>query len=159
MGELLQAWGAGTTTSAPKGSRFTHSEKFTFHREPEAQVAQSDVPATSRWPEPDTWAAQEQELEALRELLNGMNHNIEEVEANMKTLGIGLVQLETWCRQTELSTAEREQVLHLKRRAVQLLPDGAANLAKLQLVVQSSAQWVIHLAGQWEKHRAPLLAE
>ncbi|XP_054584986.1 coiled-coil domain-containing protein 22-like [Eptesicus fuscus] len=159
LGELLQAWGAGTTTGAPKGSRFTHSEKFTFHLEPEAQVAQSDVPATSWWPEPDTWAAQEQELEALRELLNGVNHNIEEVEANMKTLGISLVQMETWCRQMELSTAEREQALHLKRQAVQLLPDGAANLAKLQLVVESSAQRVVHLAGQWEKHRAPLLAE
>lgn len=68
-------------------------------------------------------------------------------------------QMETRCRQTELSTAEREQALHLKRRAVQLLPDGTANLAKLQLVVESSAQRVVHLAGQWEKHRAALLAE
>lgn len=31
LGELLQAWGAGAKTGAPKGSRFTHSEKFTFH--------------------------------------------------------------------------------------------------------------------------------
>lgn len=31
LGELLQAWGAGTRTGTPKGSRFTHSEKFTFH--------------------------------------------------------------------------------------------------------------------------------
>lgn len=31
LGELLQAWGAGARTGAPKGSRFTHSEKFTFH--------------------------------------------------------------------------------------------------------------------------------
>uniref|UniRef100_H0WDS3 Coiled-coil domain-containing protein 22 n=1 Tax=Cavia porcellus TaxID=10141 RepID=H0WDS3_CAVPO len=99
LGELLQAWGAGARTSAPKGSRFTHSEKFTFH----------------------------------------------------------LVENE--CRQSELSTAEREQALRLKSRAVELLPDGAANLAKLQLVVESSAQRVIHLAGQWEKHRVPLLAE
>ncbi|XP_066880275.1 coiled-coil domain-containing protein 22 isoform X2 [Kogia breviceps] len=120
LGELLQAWGGGTRTGAPKGSRFTHSEKFTFHLEPEAQAAQvSDVPATSRRPEQDTWAAQEQELESLREQLEGVNRNIEEVEANMKTLGISLVQL----------------------------------------VVESSAQRVIHLAGQWEKHRVPLLAE
>lgn len=84
--------------------------------------------------------------------------------------------------------AEREQALRLKTRAVELLPDGAANLVKLQvglvlglgwkgwrwedlacvtctlllppqLVVESSAQRVIHLAGQWEKHRVPLLAE
>ncbi|ELK03414.1 Coiled-coil domain-containing protein 22 [Pteropus alecto] len=160
LGELLQAWGAGARTGAPKGSRFTHSEKFTFHLEPEAQAAQvSDVLATSRRPEQDTWAAQEQELEALREQLERVNHNIEEAEANMKTLGIGLVQVETECRQNELSMAEREQALRLKSRAVELLPDGAANLVKLQLVVESSAQRVIHLAGQWEKHRVPLLAE
>ncbi|XP_019569887.2 coiled-coil domain-containing protein 22 [Rhinolophus sinicus] len=160
LGELLQAWGAGARTATPKGSRFTHSEKFTFHLEPEAQAAQvSDVLATSGRPEQDTRAAQEQELEALQEQLEGMNRNIEEVEANMKTLGIGLVQVETECRQSELSTAEREQALRLKSRAVELLPDGAANLARLQLVVESSAQRVIHLAGQWEKHRVPLLAE
>ncbi|XP_053526590.1 coiled-coil domain-containing protein 22 isoform X3 [Artibeus jamaicensis] len=160
LGELLQAWGAGTRTGVPKGSRFTHSEKFTFSLEPEAQAAQvSDVPATSRWPEQDTWAAQEQELEALQEQLEGVNRNIEEVEANMKTLGISLAQVEAKCRQSELSTAEREQALRLKSRAVELLPDGVANLAKLQLVVESSAQRVIHLAGQWEKHRVPLLAE
>ncbi|XP_052519132.1 coiled-coil domain-containing protein 22 [Budorcas taxicolor] len=160
LGELLQAWGAGTRPGAPKGSRFTHSKKFTFHLEPEAQAAQvSDVPATSQRPEQDTWAAQEQELESLREQLEGVNHNIEEAEANMKTLGINLVQVETECRQSELSIVEREQALRLKSQAVELLPDGAANLAKLQLVVESSAQRVIHLAGQWEKHRVPLLAE
>ncbi|XP_035567500.1 coiled-coil domain-containing protein 22 isoform X1 [Canis lupus baileyi] len=160
LGELLQAWGAAARMGASKGSRFTHSEKFTFHPEPEVQAAQvSDMPVTSQQPEQDTRAAQEQELESLREQLEGVNRNIEEVEANMKTLGISLMQVETECRQSELSTAEREQALRLKSRAVELLPDGTANLAKLQLVVESSAQRVIHLAGQWEKHRVPLLAE
>uniref|UniRef100_A0A5F9CW53 Coiled-coil domain-containing protein 22 n=1 Tax=Oryctolagus cuniculus TaxID=9986 RepID=A0A5F9CW53_RABIT len=148
LGELLQAWGAGAKTGAAKGSRFTHSEKFTFHLEPQVQAAQvSDTPATSRRPEQDTRAAQEQELESLQEQLEGVNRNIEEVEADMKTLGVSLVQVETECRQREL------------KPRVELLPDGAANLAKLQLVVESSAQRVIHLAGQWEKHRVPLLAE
>ncbi|XP_004588055.2 coiled-coil domain-containing protein 22 [Ochotona princeps] len=160
LGELLHAWGAGTKTGAAKGSRFTHSEKFTFQLEPQVQAAQTaDIPATSRRPEQDTRAAQEQELESLRQQLEGVNRNIEEVEADMKKLGMSLVQVESECRQRELSTAEREQALRLKSRAVELLPDGAANLAKLQLVVESSAQRVIHLAGQWEKHRVPLLAE
>lgn len=160
LGEMLQAWDARTTTSTPKGSRFTHSEKFTFHLEPQVQAPQvPDVPATSQRPEQDTRAAQEQELESLREQLASVNHNIEEVEADMKTLGINLMQVETECRQSELSMAEQEQALRLKSRAVELLPDGAANLAKLQLVVESSAQRVIHLASQWEKHRVPLLAE
>ncbi|XP_040854621.1 coiled-coil domain-containing protein 22 [Ochotona curzoniae] len=160
LGELLHAWGAGAKTGAAKGSRFTHSEKFTFQLEPEVQAAETaDTPATSRRPEQDTRAAQEQELESLRQQLEGVNRNIEEVEADMKTLGMSLVQVESECRQRELSTAEQEQALRLKSRAVELLPDGAANLAKLQLVVESSAQRVIHLAGQWEKHRVPLLAE
>ncbi|XP_072869823.1 coiled-coil domain-containing protein 22 isoform X2 [Chlorocebus sabaeus] len=129
-------------------------------QEPQTQATQvSDVPATSRRPEQDTWAAQEQELESLREQLEGVNRSIEEVEADMKTLGVSFVQAESECRQSELSTAEREQALRLKSRTVELLPDGAANLAKLQLVVENSAQRVIHLAGQWEKHRVPLLAE
>ncbi|XP_008585359.1 PREDICTED: coiled-coil domain-containing protein 22 isoform X1 [Galeopterus variegatus] len=160
LGEMLQAWGSGARTGASKGSRFTHSKKFTFHVEPQAPVAQvSDVLATSRQPEQDTWAAQEQELESLQEQLEGVNCSIEEVEADMKTLGMSLVQVETECRQCELSTVEREQALRLKSRAVELLPDGATNLTKLQLVVESSAQRLIHLAGQWEKHRVPLLAE
>uniref|UniRef100_A0A4W2BT91 Coiled-coil domain-containing protein 22 n=1 Tax=Bos indicus x Bos taurus TaxID=30522 RepID=A0A4W2BT91_BOBOX len=155
LGEVLQAWGAGARPGTPKGSRFTHSKKFTFHLEPEAQAAQvSDVPATSQRPEQDTWAAQEQELESLREQLEGVNHNIEEVEANMKTLGINLVQV-----RSELSIVEREQALRLKSQAVELLPDGLPPTITLQLVVESSAQRVIHLAGQWEKHRVPLLAE
>ncbi|XP_062939225.1 coiled-coil domain-containing protein 22 isoform X3 [Cynocephalus volans] len=120
LGEMLQAWGSGARTGASKGSRFTHSKKFTFHVEPQAPVAQvSDVLATSRQLEQDTWAAQEQELESLQEQLEGVNCSIEEVEADMKTLGMSLVQL----------------------------------------VVESSAQRLIHLAGQWEKHRVPLLAE
>lgn len=41
--------------------------------------------------------------------------------------------METECRQSELSVAEQEQALRLKSRAVELLPDGAANLAKLQV--------------------------
>ncbi|XP_036030996.1 coiled-coil domain-containing protein 22 [Onychomys torridus] len=160
LGEMLQAWGAKDKTSTPKGSRFTHSEKFTFHLEPQVQATQvPDVPATSQRPEQDTRAAQEQELESLREQLASVNHNIEEVEADMKTLGMNLMQVEAECRQSELSVAEQEQALRLKSRAVELLPDGAANLAKLQHVVESSAQRVIHLASQWEKHRVPLLAE
>uniref|UniRef100_A0A8C8ZGF3 Coiled-coil domain-containing protein 22 n=1 Tax=Prolemur simus TaxID=1328070 RepID=A0A8C8ZGF3_PROSS len=148
LGELLQAWGAGARNGAPKGSRFTHSEKFTFHLEPQAQAAQvSDVPATSRRPEQVSRA------------LGGGQRSLRGFLGSVWGLGAVSCQVESECRQSELSTAERKQALRLKSRAVELLPDGAANLAKLQLVVESSAQRVIHLAGQWEKHRVPLLAE
>lgn len=49
------------------------------------------------------------------------------------SLVVSVYQVETECRQSELSVAEQEQALRLKSRAVELLPDGAANLTKLQV--------------------------
>ena len=49
--------------------------------------------------------------------------------------------METECRQSKLSTAEHEQALRLKSRAVELLPDGAANLAKLQVGLALRLGW------------------
>ncbi|KAF3825490.1 hypothetical protein GH733_005472 [Mirounga leonina] len=92
------------------------------------------------------------EVESLREQLEGVNYNTEEVEVNMKTLRISLVQVETEHWQSELSMWEREQALRLKSHAVELLPGGAANLAKLQLMVESRAQRVFHLAESWNLH-------
>ena len=49
--------------------------------------------------------------------------------------------METECRQSELSIVEREQALRLKSQAVELLPDGAANLAKLQVGLVLRLGW------------------
>ncbi|XP_054975902.1 coiled-coil domain-containing protein 22 isoform X1 [Sorex araneus] len=163
LGEMLQAWGGRDETDVPKGSRFMHSEKFTFHGEPEAQVAVvSDVltPEQSEQPMPqDTQAAEEEELEALRRELDEVERGIDEFEAIMRALGLNIAQVESECQENEQSMAEREQALRVQSQAVELLPDGPTNLAKLQLLVESSAQRVIHLAEQWEKHRVPLLEE
>lgn len=56
-------------------------------------------------------------------------------------MGIPACQVETECRQNELSVAEREQALRLKTRAVELLPDGAANLVKLQVGLVLGLGW------------------
>ncbi|XP_067408490.1 LOW QUALITY PROTEIN: coiled-coil domain-containing protein 22 [Emydura macquarii macquarii] len=53
----------------------------------------------------------------------------------------------------------REQTLRVKSQALELLPHAENNLAKLQLVVEGSAQRLVHLAAQWETHRGPLLEE
>lgn len=159
LGEMLQAWGAGAQTEVPRGSRFMHSEKFTFHGEPEPQAAAVSNAPTPQQPELDAEAAQARELEALREELDNVERSIDAFEADMRALGLNIAQMENECRQNELSTAEREQALRVQSQAVELLPDGDANLAKLQQLVESSAQRVIHLAAQWERHRVPLLEE
>uniref|UniRef100_A0A4W3JWW2 Coiled-coil domain-containing protein 22 n=1 Tax=Callorhinchus milii TaxID=7868 RepID=A0A4W3JWW2_CALMI len=59
----------------------------------------------------------------------------------------------------ELSAEEKQQLLHIRKRALDLLPDAEGNLSKLQAVMEASAQRLVSLAGQWEKHRVPLIAE
>lgn len=63
--------------------------------------------------------------------------------------GVTGCQVETECRQSKLSMAEREQALRLKSRAVELLPDGAANLAKLQVGL------VLGLGGEGQSWKGP----
>jgi hypothetical protein len=56
-----------------------------------------------------------------------------------------------------LKNKEQEQIV--KKRTYDLLPDVDTNLNALQASVESSAQTLVLLAAQWEKHRAPLLAQ
>ncbi|XP_038603894.1 coiled-coil domain-containing protein 22 [Tachyglossus aculeatus] len=163
LGELLHSWRAGGPhIPAGKGSRFTHAERFTFRQETEAPVGQApvtDALLPSKRSEQDVQAAREEEAAALQQQLDQLGRAIEEVGAHMKKLNLSLGQVEAEIRESQLGAAEREQLMRVKKRAVDLLPDAQVNLAKLQLVVENSAQRVINLAGQWEKHRVPLIAE
>uniref|UniRef100_A0A672U4G6 Coiled-coil domain-containing protein 22 n=1 Tax=Strigops habroptila TaxID=2489341 RepID=A0A672U4G6_STRHB len=62
-------------------------------------------------------------------------------------------------QQGRLALGGREDTLRLKAQAVELLPDAQSNMAKLQLVVEASSRRIVSLAGQWERHRGPLLAQ
>ncbi|XP_020832097.1 coiled-coil domain-containing protein 22 isoform X2 [Phascolarctos cinereus] len=163
LGELLCTWGP-----RGKGSRFTHAEKFTFAQEEKVAHAPPLAPAQHPSPlsplspahlEREVQAGQEAELASLQGCLELVGHSIQEAGATMKRLTLSTGQIEAEAHQDWLSATEREQARRLKRRAVDLLPDAPSNLAKLQVVVEASAQRVIHLTGQWERHRVPLLAE
>ncbi|RMB90026.1 hypothetical protein DUI87_33584 [Hirundo rustica rustica] len=71
----------------------------------------------------------------------------------------GPEEAEAEVRQCRGALGGREDALRVKARAVELLPDAQNNMAKLQLVVESSSRRIVSLAGQWERHRGPLLAE
>ncbi|XP_051823909.1 coiled-coil domain-containing protein 22 isoform X1 [Antechinus flavipes] len=168
LGELLCGWGPGSGEPRGKGSRFTHAEKFTFAQEEEATrappLAPTEVPSLLSPLSPgrleqELRAGQEAELASLQDHLELVGQSIKEAGATVKRLTLSTGQVEAEAQQAWLSTTEREQARRLKRRAVDLLPDAPSNLAKLQVVVEASAQRVIHLAGQWERHRVPLLAE
>ncbi|XP_074057524.1 coiled-coil domain-containing protein 22 isoform X1 [Macrotis lagotis] len=162
LGELLCTWGPASGQPRGKGSRFTHAERFTFAQEEKVAHAPPLAPLSPLSPahlEQEVQAGQDAELASLQDHLELVGHSIKEAGATMKRLTLSTGQVEAEARQDWLSTTEREQARRLKRRAVDLLPDAPSNLAKLQVVVEASAQRVIHLAGQWERHRLPLLAE
>jgi hypothetical protein len=56
-----------------------------------------------------------------------------------------------------LKNKKQQQIV--KKQTYDLLPDAGTNLSALQASVESSAQTLVLLAAQWEKHRAPLLAQ
>ncbi|XP_059588555.1 coiled-coil domain-containing protein 22 isoform X2 [Alligator mississippiensis] len=163
---LLGSFGAGGGLGGPtltKGSRFTRAQRLAHQQGPETLSEQMQVAAeslaSSKTSEQEVQARQEEELGALWAELGQLEAEIAGLGGEVKTLELGLVQMETDASQRRQALGSREWSLRLKRRTVELLPDADSNLAKLQLVVESSAQRILALAGQWELHRRPLLDE
>ncbi|XP_069501367.1 coiled-coil domain-containing protein 22 isoform X2 [Ambystoma mexicanum] len=161
--DMLKSFVASGEDTLTKGSRFTHTEKFTFKQEPDRLGVQLQGPAdclpSSKKNEQDIMAEQQQEAEFLQQQLDGLNLRIEEVGADLRKLSLSLTQVDNEMQQTQLSSLEKDNVLKIKKQALDLLPDAENNLSKLQMVVESSAQRIVHLATQWEKHRVPLIEQ
>ncbi|XP_062975204.1 coiled-coil domain-containing protein 22 [Elgaria multicarinata webbii] len=158
--QLLGTFGAGHERAGTltKGSRFTHTQRLAYKQEAEAPMHVETLPI-SRTTEQELREQQAAEVETLEGELDRLVGQIEELEGQMSTLGLTLTQVEGEVRQRQLGVTEQEQALRVKGRTVELLPDAENNMAKLQVVVESSAQRVIQLATQWEKHRVPLIQE
>ncbi|KAB5567454.1 hypothetical protein PHYPO_G00232960 [Pangasianodon hypophthalmus] len=165
LSELLNSF-AGATTGGDiltKGTRFTHSEKFTFTQEPE-KAAQQMAAAASALPsshqsEEDLKAQQEAEFTALQQQLQQLSVQMEEVGGDIKQLTVSIHQVSDELKQREVHNLEKENTIKVKKQTIDLLPDAENNLIKLQSLVEASSKRVVHLASQWEKHRAPLIDE
>ncbi|XP_027023066.1 coiled-coil domain-containing protein 22 isoform X1 [Tachysurus fulvidraco] len=165
LSELLNSF-AGATTGGDvltKGTRFTHSEKFTFTQEPE-KAAQQMAAAASALPsshqsEEDLKAQQEAELSVLQQQLQQLSVQMEEVGGDIRQLTVSIHQVSDELKQKEVRNSEKENTVRVKKQTINLLPDAENNLIKLQSLVEASSKRVVHLASQWEKHRAPLIDE
>uniref|UniRef100_A0A9J8A6L2 Coiled-coil domain-containing protein 22 n=2 Tax=Cyprinus carpio TaxID=7962 RepID=A0A9J8A6L2_CYPCA len=163
--EQLRSFGGASTGGdvLTKGTRFTHTEKFTFTQEPE-KAAQQMAAAASALPsshqsEEDLKAQQEAELSALQQQLQQLSVQMEEVGGDIRQLTVSIQQVSDELQQKEVSNAEKENSVKMKRQTIDLLPDAENNLLKLQSLVEASSKRVVHLASQWEKHRVPLIDE
>lgn len=161
--DVLKSYSVVGDDVLTKGSRFTHTERFTFSREHEQLVSQMQTAVenlpSSKKSEQDILAQQEEEVTSLQHQLDQLTLKIQQIGVDMKSLTVNLSQVEDEIKQKQLTASEKEDSIKVKKRTVDLLPDAENNLAKLQAVVESSAQRVVNLASQWEKHRVPLIEE
>uniref|UniRef100_A0A671LK99 Coiled-coil domain-containing protein 22 n=1 Tax=Sinocyclocheilus anshuiensis TaxID=1608454 RepID=A0A671LK99_9TELE len=133
LAELLQSFGGASTGGdvLTKGTRFTHTEKFTF----------TQVPVRI----------------CLLKLMGQGSHMLENLGFCNAVFQSWKISYMSW--KIIVSNGEKENSIKVKRQTIDLLPDAENNLLKLQSLIEASSKRVVHLASQWEKHRVPLIDE
>uniref|UniRef100_A0A8C9WV29 Coiled-coil domain-containing protein 22 n=1 Tax=Scleropages formosus TaxID=113540 RepID=A0A8C9WV29_SCLFO len=160
LAELLHSFGGASIGGnvLTKGTRFTHTEKFTFTQVILTFLCTNSLP-NSHQSEEDLRARQQEEVASLQQQLQQLSLRMEEsVRISLGVL-LSVSQVSDELKQWEASNMEKEASVRVKKQTVDLLPDAENNLAKLQALVESSAKRVASLSSQWEKHRAPLVEE
>lgn len=109
-------------------------------------------------PVPEPRKTQQQLIEEGRKETEELCRQIEELELDVRSLNAKLAQISGETETEQRTLQEQQDRLAVKQRTYELLPEADENLAKLQSLVENSAQRLVGLAAQWEKHRAPLLA-
>ncbi|KAJ7376869.1 Coiled-coil domain-containing protein 22, partial [Desmophyllum pertusum] len=152
---------ASGTAAPSKGSRFTRTEQLQFAQDEKKAAAMvglsEEGPPKKDTEEHEMRKKREEELEALQTKLGELNASIEHDEVEIKKSLAGMQQTNEQVSSQKTKNAEQEEVYKVKKRTIDLLPDAENNIAKLQDVVDASAQRLVNLAQQWEKHRAPLI--
>ncbi|XP_072776281.1 coiled-coil domain-containing protein 22 isoform X1 [Taeniopygia guttata] len=155
---LQGAFGAGGVGGAlPKGSRFTRTQHLTHQQDPQVLLQQIQAAAETLQPPEDP--EEGSRAAALEAALAGLEAELERCRGRLRGAQLSLSQVEAEVQQGQGALGGLQDSLRLRARALELLPDAQNNLAKLQLVVESSSRRIVSLAGQWERHRGPLLAE
>ncbi|XP_061696984.1 coiled-coil domain-containing protein 22 isoform X2 [Syngnathoides biaculeatus] len=155
LSDILQSFrgSASSGQNLPKGSHFTHSQKFTFAQEVEA------APSPGWQTAGDNHQSQQEELASLQQQFQQLCNDVDQLTMEVKHLSVTNAQMLDEYKQRELQNIEQEEKIQLKKKTIDLLPDAENNIVKLQAQVEASAKRVLNLASQWEKHRAPLIDE
>ncbi|XP_053329418.1 coiled-coil domain-containing protein 22 [Spea bombifrons] len=158
--DVLRAFNMEGAADQHKGSRFTHAQKFTHQQDPQ-KLREQMQRATEVLPKKDTQDedAEQRELTSLQQQIDVMEKEIQELTESTKLLQLTLTQAGGEAGEMHQQCEEKEKVVRVKKRAVELLPDAENNLTKLQALVDSSALRMVNLVGQWETHRVRLLEE
>ncbi|KAK3099768.1 hypothetical protein FSP39_009318 [Pinctada imbricata] len=155
--DSISSRGAGTAKG--KGSRFTHTEKLVFAKEEDQTAQQIGAGVERGQTEEELQKQREEEVDGLKQDLNSVASRLENLDIDVKKLTAGIQQMEEEITTQARQNTDKEEAFKVKKRTLDLLPDAENNIAKLQQVVDSSAQRLVKLAEQWEKHRVPLIEQ
>uniref|UniRef100_A0A8C4WYD9 Coiled-coil domain-containing protein 22 n=1 Tax=Eptatretus burgeri TaxID=7764 RepID=A0A8C4WYD9_EPTBU len=160
--QILQSFGTESgSEELLKGSRFTHTEKLVFQKEPDKQERQLPRPSepviTSKEEQQAAEKLREEEVAELRQKLDELTMKAESLKEDSKCLQAGIAQVSQEFGESEEQLTEQREVARVRQRTLSLLPDAGNSIAKLHAMVEGSVQRIANLSGQWEGHRAPLL--
>ncbi|NP_001083358.1 coiled-coil domain-containing protein 22 [Xenopus laevis] len=158
--DMLRAFNLDGGSDQKKGSRFTRTQRFTYQQDPHTLKEQMQR-AAEILPKKDAQDAdaEQQEISSLQEQIDSIEQEIRGLSESNKLLQLTIGQVEGEVNDMHQSCEEKANVVRVKKRAVELLPDADNNLDKLQTLVDASAQRMANLIGQWESHQARLSDE
>lgn len=155
--QVLDKMGSRTSTGKTKGSRFTHTEQLVFAKD--EAVSQIGTEAEKPHTEEELQKKREEEVLGLKEEIESLSSKLDQLDLEVKKYSAGVKQMEEEITTQTRQNTEKEENYKVKKRTLDLLPDAENNIAKLQGIVDSSAQKLVTLANQWEKHRVPLIEQ
>lgn len=138
-----------------KGTHFTHTQRFTFTQE----AAGSSSSSQSLQSEGSPQLLQRDELSFLQQQFEVLCTDVEQLSAQLKHTSFTNAQVLNDIKKREWENHYKQEQIEMKKKTIDLLPHADNNLHNIQALVETSARRVLHLAMQWEKHRAPLVEE
>jgi len=146
LAALLESYGQ---SGGRNGGRFARQVKY--QQEEAAPVPQETAE--------ERFNKLEKELEEKLAELSRLQSEAAAIAEGMQAFDARERQVEADGHAEDAQLVALEREYRVKKRTFDLLPEADANIAELQRIADGSAQRLVDLATEWEKHRAPLIDE
>eukprot|EP00727_Mastigamoeba_balamuthi_P009053 m51a1_g4770 hypothetical protein (614) ;mRNA; f:19052-21602 len=104
-------------------------------------------------------AKQQAELDERQAVLAKAQAELAQLSASLQAFDSSQRRAEAEAAQADAAREALEREYKVKKRTFDLLPEADANARELERLADASAARLSELAAEWEKHRAPLVAE
>lgn len=149
-----------------KGSRFSHQTDFGQEQTAAtteaaaAAAASGEEAAEARRREAEEAARKRaEELEALQASLEAHIAALEALQKTHRLRGTSTRNLEAEIAAMLARTSALEREVMVKQKTLDMLPQAAENIGKLQQICAASAERLLKFGHEWENHRVPLVNE